>query len=141
MKKIGFNGLALIKDFEKCVLVPYKDSGGVWTDGWGNTVDVDPSCAVTKEQADKRLLKNLEWVEKVINDNLKVELTQNQFDAVCSLVFNIGASAFKDSTLLKKLNKGDKTASEEFVRWNKDNGKVVAGLTRRRLAETELFES
>jgi len=139
--RIGQAGLSLIKDFEKCVLVPYKDSGGVWTDGWGNTVDVDPKCAVTKEQADERLVKNLAKVEDCINDSVTEVLTQNQFDALCSLVFNIGTSAFKNSTLLRKLNNRDKTAKDEFVRWNKDNGKVMGGLTRRRLAETELFVS
>ncbi len=139
--KIGKAGLDLIKDFEKCVLMPYKDGGGVWTDGWGNTVGVTPGKAVTQAEADERLVSHLKWVEDCINSAVVVPLSQNQFDALCSLVFNIGAMAFKNSTLARKLNAADRTSKDEFVRWNKDNGQTVAGLTRRRLVETELFVS
>lgn len=71
---------------------------------------------------------------------MKVSINQNQFDALVSLTYNIGEQAFKDSTLLAKLNKGDiKGAAEQFPRWNKGGGQVLKGLVRRRADERELF--
>ena len=83
-------------------------------------------------------------MEKQINSMVKVKLTQNQYDALCSFCYNLGYGALKQSTLLKKINVGDfKGASDEFLKWNNAtvNGKsiVIKGLSIRRKAERELF--
>lgn len=136
----GQDGLALTKDFEKCRLKPYRDSGGVWTNGWGNTHNVDPNITITQEQADADLLANLQDAVDAVNDHVTVDLTQQQFDALVDFTFNCGATAFRTSTLLRKLNARDyEGASNEFDRWNKDGGVVVSGLIRRRDSEQELF--
>jgi len=75
-----------------------------------------------------------------VNEAVTSQLTQNEFDALCSLCFNIGCKAFTDSTLVRLLNEGDFDAAEaQFKRWNKQAGKELAGLTRRRSAEETLF--
>jgi len=76
-----------------------------------------------------------------VNYHVTVEMTQNQFDALCSFVYNCGAGNFRASTLLKLLNQGAyKAAAQQFLRWDKANGKVLPGLTKRRAAEKALFE-
>ena len=136
----GPNGLALTKSFESCRLMPYKDGGGVWTDGYGNTHRVLPGTAISQEKADKDLVMNVADAVDTVNDYVTVPMAQNQFDALVDFTFNCGASAFKTSTLLKLLNADDYSgACAQLARWNKDNGQVVAGLTRRRAAEQDLF--
>jgi lysozyme len=136
----GKNGLDLTKGFEKCRLKPYRDGGGVWTNGWGNTHHVDPNITITQEQADRDLLANVQDAVDCVNDNVKVPLTQNQFDALVDFVFNVGGPAFKASTLLRMLNAGDYAgANAQMDRWIMDNGKKVAGLQNRRDAEQALF--
>lgn len=138
----GPNGLALTKSFEQCRLMPYKDGGGVWTDGWGNTHRVVPGVAITQDKADADLVMNVADAVDTVNDHVTVPLTQNQFDALVDFTFNCGSTAFKTSTLLRKLNGGDYSgACTELSRWDKDNGQVVAGLTRRRVAEQSLFNT
>lgn len=136
----GKDGLELTKSFEKCRLTPYKDSGGVWTDGWGNTHGVIPGRVITQEKADSDLQANVQDAVDAVNDHVTVDLTQSQFDALVDFTFNCGCSAFKTSTLLRKLNAKDyEGAANELDRWNKDGGVVVSGLVRRRDAEQELF--
>ena len=136
------NGLSLTKDFEQCRLLPYLDGGGVWTNGWGNTHHVLPGIAITQEKADADLLANVQDAVDAVNDYVTVPLKQSQFDALVDLTFNIGAGAFKRSTLLKMLNAGDyEGAHKQFDRWNMDNGKIINGLQRRRDAEQSLWES
>ncbi len=95
----------------------------------------------TQEEADAAFLKDLAWVEECVNRCVTAQLTQNEYDALASLCFNIGCTAFGKSTLVKLLNAGDyDAASKEFKRWDKQNGLVLAGLTKRRAAEAELFE-
>ena len=94
----------------------------------------------TQEQADAWFLEDVAWAEDCVNEAVKVELTQQQFDACVSLCFNIGCGAFKKSTLVRLLNAGDfDAAALQFRVWNRQNHKVLAGLTRRRLAEEKLF--
>lgn len=94
----------------------------------------------TKSQAKAYKLHDLKEFENTVNTSVKVPLTQNQYDALVSLSYNIGSSAFKNSTLLKKLNSGDyKGAAEQFLVWNKVNSKKVQGLVNRREAERNLF--
>lgn len=141
--KVSDDGIALIKEFEGCKLEAYQDSVGIWTLGVGHTgPDVFRGRTITEKEADALLKKDLAAAEKCVNISVFVELSQHEFDGLVSLVFNIGCAAFRGSTLLRKLNDGlYDAAAEQFGRWNKAGGKELAGLTRRREAERNLFES
>ena len=138
-------GLDLIKSFEGCQLKAYKCPAGVWTIGWGTTEPINgikphEGMIITQQQADELLIKNLKGYENAVNKYVTYCINQNQFDALVSFAYNCGNGALKTSTLLKKLNAGDvQGAANEFLRWNKSNGKVLNGLTRRREAERKLF--
>ena len=144
--KISQNGLALIKNAEGFKSDAYLDTGGVPTIGYGTTVAdgkrVEMGMKCTKEQAECWLITHVEqkvypYLVKVI-----VPLNQNQMDALCSFIYNLGGTAFANSTLLKKLNTGDYVgAASELLKWVYDNGKKVAGLVNRRTAERKLFLS
>ena len=142
---ISQRGLDRIKSHEALRLFAYLDVAGVPTVGFGHTNGVQLGQRITPEQAEAFLRADLAWVERCIADNVRVPLTQSQYDALASLIFNIGAGAFRDSTLLRMLNAGDyEGAAEQFLRWNKArvNGvlKVVEGLTTRRAAERAMFK-
>lgn len=140
--KMSDKGLALTEKFEGLSLTAYKDIVGIWTNGYGNTHGVVPGTTITLEQATADLANNLAGAEDVVNKVVLVPLTQGQFDACVDFVFNLGAGNFQSSTLLRKLNAKDYAgASAEFLKWNHAGGKVVDGLTRRRLAEQQLFNS
>ncbi len=97
-------------------------------------------AAITEPQALELLAKTLGKYEKAVNDYVKVPLTQNEFDALVSFTYNLGAGNLLSSTLLKKLNAGDKAgAANQFDVWNKAGGKVLQGLVTRRAAEKDLF--
>lgn len=138
-------GIDLIKSFEGCYLKAYKCPAGVWTIGWGTTEPINgvkphEGMVITQQQADDLLIKNLKAYENAVNKYVTYSINQNQFDALVSFAYNCGNGALKTSTLLKKLNAGDiEEAANEFLRWNKANGKVLKGLTRRREAERKLF--
>lgn len=148
-RRIGPAGLALIKRFEQLRLVAYLPTADdVPTIGWGHTAGVKLGDRCTEAQAEIWLLADCRGSEDAVNSLVKVPLTQGQFDALVSFVFNVGpdidadtiAEGLGDSTLLKKLNSGDYAgAANEFPRWNKQNGKVLRGLTLRREAERQLF--
>lgn len=139
---ISKNGLDLIKQFESLQLKAYKCSANVWTIGYGHTKNVKEGDRISQDQANCFLMQDLYSVERAIIRLVKVKINQNQFDALCSLIFNIGISAFNKSTLLAKLNKEDYVgAAEQFRRWNKVNNVVMAGLVRRRQAEEDLFNA
>lgn len=131
-------GLPLIKNFEGCKLEAYLDIVGVPTIGYGETEDVCMGMFITQDEADAMLSKKYDKLESDIL-GLGVSLNENQLGALVSFAYNLGLGALKSSTLLKKLRNKDPSAVDEFVRWNKAGGKVVAGLTRRRLAEVALF--
>lgn len=133
-------GLGLICEFEGMRLDAYRCPAGIWTIGAGHTKGVKEGDKITEAQARDLLREDVRWVEAAIDKLVKVPLTQNQYDAICSFVFNVGEFQFGSSTLLKKLNAGDyEGARNEFQRWNKAAGKELPGLTRRRKAEAELF--
>ncbi|QXR26967.1 lysozyme [Acinetobacter junii] len=138
-------GIELISSFEGIRLNAYDDGVGVWTIGIGTTVypngvKVKKGDKCTLEQAHEYLAHDMIEFEKTVNDSVKVSLSQNQFDALVSLAYNIGSGAFKNSTLLKKLNAKDYAgAADQFLVWNKGGGKVMKGLVRRREAERALF--
>jgi len=134
-------GLDLIKSFEGLRLTAYDDGVGVQTIGYGHTRGVKPGMTITEEQAVQFLREDLYSAERDIDRLVTVHLCQHQFDALASLVFNIGGTAFRDSTLLRKLNAGDYAgAAAQFDRWVHGGGKILPGLVRRRAAERALFE-
>ncbi len=135
------SGKQFIKSKEALRLESYQDAVGIWTVGFGHTgPEVKEGLSITQDAAEALLLSDLETVEKCIKNSVSVELTQGQFDALCSFVFNLGCMALRNSTLLRKLNSGDDVgASEEFLRWDHAQGKVLAGLTKRRSQESEMF--
>lgn len=143
--KISDVGIELICEFEGCKLQAYGDpatGAEPWTIGYGHTgPDVYPGLHITQDQAVEFLRTDIEKAEKCVNNSVKVTLTQGQFDALCSFVHNLGCGALGKSTLLTKLNAGgdDDLVAEEFLKWTRANGQVMAGLVRRRKAEAELF--
>ena len=138
--KISSRGINLIKKYEGLRLEAYKCPSGVFTIGYGHTKGVKRGMKISKEQAEGFLLDDLKTYEKAVNNCVKVPINQYQYDALVSFCFNCGAGALKNSTLLKKLNKKDYTgASNEFLKWNKANGQVLKGLTKRRQEERGLF--
>lgn len=139
--KVGAAGLALIKGYEKLRLVAYLPTADdVPTIGYGHTRGVKMGDTCTEPQALEFLRQDCADAEWAINTRVTVPLNQCQFDALVSLVFNIGGSNFAASTLLRKLNAGDYAgAADQFPRWNKQKGKVLNGLTERRGRERALF--
>jgi lysozyme len=134
-------GLALIKKFEGLELNAYKCAAGVWTIGYGHTKDVVEGDVWTEADADDALKHELIEFEGYINDLVECSLTQNQFDALVSWVYNLGPANLKASTLLKRLNANDyEDVPSQLKRWNKAGGKVLEGLIRRREAEALLFQ-
>ena len=137
---IGQKGIELIKHFEGCELEAYKCPAGVWTIGYGHIKGVSEGMSITQEQAAQMLLDELKEYENYINELVVVDLSQNQFDALVSWVYNLGPANLKSSTLLKVLNSGDYAGvPDQIERWNKAGGKVLEGLIRRRQAESSLF--
>ena len=138
--KTSVEGLALIKKFEGLELEAYKCAAGVWTIGYGHTKDVHEGDVWSESHADHMLEVELEEFEGYINDNVTANLSQNQFDALVSWVYNLGPANLKASTMLKVLNSGDyEGVPAQIKRWNKAGGKVLEGLIRRREAEALLF--
>lgn len=139
-RRISPKGIALIKEFEGCKLTAYRDAVGVWTIGYGSTgAHVKPGMTITQAEAEKLLLDDLDRFESAVAKYAKVA-TQDQFDALVSFAFNVGPEALRTSTLLRLHNEGQYAlAAEQFARWNKAGGKVMAGLTRRRAAEAALY--
>lgn len=138
-------GLEFIMAHEGCVLKAYPDpatGGEPWTIGVGHTGGVKQGDTCTKEQALEWLRKDAETAERCVNNSVKGNLTQNQFDALCSLVFNIGCGNFGKSSVLREVNaENDMSAASAFLLWNKAAGKVMPGLTKRRQDEMNLFLS
>lgn len=133
-------GLSLIKSFEGLRLQAYQDSVGVWTIGYGATRGVKAGMSITKEQAERMLLNDVQWFEPEVQRLVAVPLNKDQWDALICFTYNLGAANLESSTLLRLLNAGDYAgAAEQFPRWNKAGGKILPGLVRRRAAERELF--
>ncbi|PDS75456.1 lysozyme [Rhizobium sp. L43] len=134
----------LIKSFEACKLTCYADAIGVPTIGWGTTKGLKKSDigkkTITQSEADRLFSRDVAQFEKAVLGLVKVPLTPNQFGALVSFTYNCGSANLAASTLLKKVNAKDFAgAANEFARWNKAGGQVLAGLTRRRAAEATLF--
>jgi len=139
--KISQEGLSLIKKFEGCELEAYRCAANVLTIGYGSTKGVKEGDTITQEEADSLLLHEMDEYEGYINDMVKSDLKQNEFDSLVSWVFNLGPSNLSSSTLLQKLNNKDwDDVPNQIKRWNKAGGQVKQGLVRRREAEALLFE-
>lgn len=133
-------GLGLVKSFEGCELKAYLCPAGIWTIGYGRTTNVKRGDTCTQAQADAWLVQEYDAVEKKVKALVKVSLTANQLGALVSFAYNVGTGALGSSTLLRLLNAGDYAgAADQFARWNKAAGRVLAGLSRRREAEAALF--
>lgn len=134
--KISERGLDLIKSFEGCRLTAYKCPAGVWTIGWGHTGDVTEGQTITQERADQMLRDDMVAYEvKVKKYNGTYNWNQNEFDALTSFAYNVGSI----DQLTARGTRSREVIAEKMLAYNKGGGKVLAGLTRRRQAERELF--
>lgn len=143
---IGDRGLDLIRAFEGFRADPYLDAVGVPTIGYGSTYYPDGQRVrltdppISEPEARRLMQAALAEFEDGINAALRVEVTQNQYDALVCWAYNVGISAAQQSTLLRRLNAGDvQGAADQFLRWNRAGGQALRGLTRRREAERALF--
>lgn len=143
--KLSQRGIDLIKQFEGYSSKAYPDPATgrePWTIGYGTTKGVKPGMVVTAEQAEKMLRDDVAKFESGVSSLITAPTTQGQFDAMVSLAYNIGLGNFGKSTLLKKHNARCYTcAADQFRVWNRANGKVMNGLTKRRAAEREVYMS
>lgn len=138
--QINEKGLHLLKSFEGLRLKAYLDAVGVWTIGYGTTRGVRPGMQITEAEAEAFLRDDLRKFEQAVASSIQVPLDSDQFSALVSFTYNVGAGALASSTLRRVLNQSNySAAAEEFLRWNKGGGRVLAGLTRRRRAERALF--
>jgi len=138
--------LKIIKDFEGEVLRVYKDPVGLLTVGVGHLVKQGEPYKlgehITPEESERLLRKDLEVAEQAVRNHVRGLISENQYGALVSFVFNLGEGNFRKSTLLKKVNAGDiPGAANEFLKWDKAGKppKSLPGLTRRRKAERGLF--
>lgn len=134
------DGLRLTELFEGDVLTAYQDQRGLWTIGYGHTAEVRPGRTITQEEAERLLAEDVESAASFVNREVKVKLTQGQFDALVDFAFNVGIGSFRKSTLLKEVNEGRfPEAIAQFDLWDHCGGVVNAGLLRRRKAEAAEF--
>lgn len=147
--KISNLGLELIKKYEGFKAKAYLCPANVITIGYGSTYYengtkvklTDP--LITQERATELLEALLVSYERSVDSYCVDTINQNQFDALCSFAYNCGVGNLKSSTLLKKVNKNpnDPTIKDEFLKWNKGGGRVLTGLTKRRIEEAQLYFS
>ena len=143
---INERGIEIVKSFEGLSLKPYLCPANVWTVGYGATrsstggpidLDMEP---ITEAEAEALLIRDLESSEGWVSRLIKTALTENQYSALTSFTFNVGAGALQRSTLRMKLNRGEiQNAADEFPKWKFANKRILAGLVRRRAAERSLF--
>lgn len=142
---ISEDGFSIIREYEGFRPQAYLDTGGVWTIGYGtikypNGARVKKGDTCTQGQAELWLKNDCQWVDACLDKYISVPVTQNQFDALASFVYNFGESQFRTSTLLVLLNQKNYTgAASQFDRWIFDNGKVFKGLVNRRAKEKAIF--
>ena len=146
MRHINEHGIKIVKSFEGLSLLPYLCPANVWTVGYGATIsrtggpidlDMEP---ISEADAEALLLRDLEASEGWVHRLIKTLLSENQFSALASFTFNVGAGALQRSTLRMKLNRGEyQGAADEFPKWRMAGGRILAGLVRRRAVERALF--
>lgn len=132
--------VGFISSFEGCRLSAYKCSAGVWTIGYGHTEGVKEGDVCTEEQAKAWLIDDVRETQTLLAHYINVPVSEGEFVALVSLAFNVGVGALMKSKLLRKLNSGDREgAAQEFLDFDLAGGKRIAGLTRRRKEEHDLF--
>lgn len=137
---ISHTGIDLIKRFEGFRSNAYLCPGNIWTIGYGHTATAKAGMTITKQYAEILLVEDIKKFQSLVSQKVTVELNQNQFDALVSFTFNVGSSAFTNSTLRRLLNRGEyDLTAKEFHRWIYANGTKLPGLVRRRQAEYDLF--
>lgn len=147
MAYFSHKAIELIKEFEGLELSAYPDpgtGGEPYTIGYGHTAGVRPWDTTSPAQAEEWLIEDMEWANDAVNDYVRVDIPQSVHDALVSFVFNIGPTAFSESTLVRRLNNGEpieRVVREELPRWDKGGSGPLPGLTRRRAAEIELAVS
>ncbi len=145
------DGADLVKHFESCLqptkggFKAYRCPANVLTIGWGHTnhhgIKFDSSTIWSQADCDAAFTDDMKGFENAVKRLVKVPLNARQFDALVSFTYNCGEGALAKSTLLKKVNASDfEGAAKEFHKWNKANGKELAGLTRRRASESLMFQ-
>ena len=140
--KISEDGLELIKKFEGCETTAYQDSVGVWTIGFGHTKGVEEGQTCSIEDAESMLANEMDEYEGYINNMVKVDLQQHEFDALVAWVYNLGPTNLGESTMLKVLNGGQfDRVPDEMNRWTRAGGDILEGLVRRRQAESLMFQN
>jgi lysozyme len=155
--QVGQNGKNLFKEWEGLMTGVYLDSGGLPTIGIGHLLTASERSSgkivlngqpltyrdgLTEQECWGLLEQDLEGAEKAVNAAVNVRLTQNQFDALVSFVFNVGNGAFLGSTLLKVLNQAEYgQVPDQLSRWVHDHGMVVKGLINRRAKEAALWST
>ena len=146
MRHINERGIEIVKRFEGISTKPYLCPANVWTVGYGATRSstggpIDPGMEpISETEAEALLLRDLESSEGWVSRLIKTALTENQYSALTSFAFNVGAGALQRSTLRMKLNRGEvENAADEFPKWRMAGGRILAGLVRRRAAERALF--
>jgi len=145
--RISEKGILLIKRWEGFSADPYICPAGVVTIGYGNTyyengVKIKMSDPPINEKRADAMLRNIvRHYELGVDSMTRDDITQNQFDALVSFAYNVGLEAFRKSTLLKKVNANpnDRLISNQFLRWNKSRGRVLQGLTKRRIEEARIY--
>lgn len=144
--KIPQSALEIIQEFEGFRAETYTDSAGVYTIGYGTTarafvgIDPMPGMVISEKQAEVYLKRAVRNFADIIEPEIKRNVSENAWSALLSLTYNIGPTAFINSTLLRKFNAGDtQGAADEFLRWTKADGQTLRGLARRRWRERTLF--
>ena len=135
--------LQRLKEEELLRLESYKCAGRKWTIGYGHTRGVREGQKIDKETANKLLQEDVEYVEKFLaKEPYAEDITQSQWDALVSFIFNLGIGNYESSTLRKKILRDidDATIPNEFRRWVHANGKVLPGLVKRREWEAQMYE-
>lgn len=138
--KTSNTGIELIKEHEKCRLKAYRCPAGVWTIGYGHTQGVTENMKITAAEADRLLRADVAEAETAVNREA-LPLNQNQFDALVSFVFNLGAGNFQRSGLLRmiRVNPQSLNIRTELMKWVKAKGETLPGLVFRRKAEANLY--
>ena len=145
--KISQEGVNLIKKYEGVKFKPYLCPANIPTIGYGSTYYEDGTKVkltdnpISETRATSLLMALLVSYEKSVDSFCRDDITQNQFDSLVCFSYNVGVNALKKSTLLKKVNANlnDPTIKNEFLKWDKANGKALKGLTKRRLDEANLY--
>ena len=137
---ISQKGLDLIKKYEGCKLYAYRCPAGVLTIGYGHTKGVKAGQAITQAQAEQFLREDIRPLETLLND-MRLNFKQNQFDALISWIFNLGAANFKSSTMYKKIiaHADDLDITDQMVKWYNAAGRPLLGLKKRRVEEANMF--